>query len=419
LGFVSSFTPRGIFHRHRGAGPDTAPRGGAVGPKMVIDKFVKGMSNFADLLDNKGGMKDVDALKTALGVSEFEAVKAAMGKITAKHREEVRMLKDQSLDQQKKLQRELNSYSNKLRDLEFQLIMAATEVTDLEEKLSAYEYDSAADPISNVRPVKPENHPVFGGLLADFGYKKVYAADPAKLYAGSPIYKKQRTFRTERASAIARAKTSSGVIGWPGTISVVELADTEARGSFVLVDGQHRLGAYTLLSSQIKRNQEEGVPLPPGMTEILVEVYPETSDEKAAEIFTEINKAEPCKLIDMPNQSGASPEVKAVIDAAAEALRDRHAEMFKPSDKCRTPHMNLDNLRDELYQSGVVERKGFKTRDELLWWMLEKNAQMGEVPDDEWVPKRRTRAASLPRALGKARANDFFLGVEWDWLNED
>jgi len=40
-------------------------------------------------------------------VSEFEAVKAAMGKITAKHREEVRMLKDQSLDQQKKLQREV------------------------------------------------------------------------------------------------------------------------------------------------------------------------------------------------------------------------------------------------------------------------------------------------------------------------
>jgi hypothetical protein len=64
LGFVSSFTPRGIFHRHCGAGPGTAPRGGAVGPKMVIDKFVKGMSNFAELLDNKGGMKDVDALKT-------------------------------------------------------------------------------------------------------------------------------------------------------------------------------------------------------------------------------------------------------------------------------------------------------------------------------------------------------------------
>ena len=40
-------------------------------------------------------------------MSEFEAVKAAMGKITAKHREEVRMLKDQSLDQQKKLQREV------------------------------------------------------------------------------------------------------------------------------------------------------------------------------------------------------------------------------------------------------------------------------------------------------------------------
>lgn len=203
--------------------------------------------------------------------------------------------------------------------------MAATEVTDLEEKINNFEYGESPDgnKLASLRPLNPEFHPVFGQLIADFGYKKVYAADPAKLYAGSPIYKKQRTFRTERASAIARAKTASGVIGWPGTISVVELADTDAAGNFVLVDGQHRLGAYTLLASQIKAKQEDGAPLPPGMTEILVEVYPATSDEKAAEIFTEINKAEPCKLVDMPNGAGASPQVKIVIDGAAEELRKR------------------------------------------------------------------------------------------------
>jgi len=43
--------------------------------------------------------------------------------------------------------------------------------------------------------------------------------------------------------------------------------------------------------------------LPPGMTEIIVEVYPALDEHKAAEVFTEINKAEPCKLIDLPQSN--------------------------------------------------------------------------------------------------------------------
>jgi len=39
------------------------------------------------------------------------------------------------------------------------------------------------------------------------------------------------------------------------------------------------------------------------MTEILVEVYAGLDEQKAAEVFTEINKAEPCKLIDLPQVS--------------------------------------------------------------------------------------------------------------------
>jgi hypothetical protein len=89
------------------------------------------------------------------------------------------------------------------------------------------------------------------------------------------------------------------VTGWPGTISVVEYEDSNKGKKNVLVDGQHRLGAYTLLSRQMKSKNPEA-PLPPGMTEILVEVYPALDESKAAELFTEINKAEPCKIIDLP-----------------------------------------------------------------------------------------------------------------------
>eukprot|EP00291_Cryptomonas_curvata_P025995 CAMPEP_0172163526 /NCGR_PEP_ID=MMETSP1050-20130122/7320_1 /TAXON_ID=233186 /ORGANISM="Cryptomonas curvata, Strain CCAP979/52" /LENGTH=387 /DNA_ID=CAMNT_0012833725 /DNA_START=304 /DNA_END=1464 /DNA_ORIENTATION=+ len=376
---------------------------------------------------------DVAQLRGALGDAEFSAVKATISKLMAKQREEMRELQNRNLEQARQMQKELNQYSNKVRDLEFQLIVAATEVTDLEEQISAQK--AAGEAMFSIPSVKVEgaDHPVFGRFLADFGYKKIFAADPSKLYASTPIYKKQRTFRTERASAIARAKAASGVVGWPGTISVVEFAPRtspsppgeraeeeageEAGGEarFVLVDGQHRLGAYTLLSRQMKG--ASNAPLPQGMGEMLVEVYPQLSDGQAAEVFTEINKAEPCKLIDLPT-SAVAPLVKEIIDGAAEGLRRKYSEMFKPSSQCRTPHMNIDNLRDELFQAEVVARGGFGSAGALLAWLEDRNTALAAIPDSEWVPRRRTRSGSLGKALAKARAQGFFLGLEWDWLED-
>mgnify|MGYP006892419547 FL=1 len=99
-----------------------------------------------------------------------------------------------------------------------------------------------------------------------------------RLLAKTPVYKKQRTFRTERASAMARAKLRSGVSGWPGTLSIVEYptaadADDGTVGS-VLVDGQHRLGAFTLLARKVKGDGAKPIS---GMEEMLVEVGAQTA----------------------------------------------------------------------------------------------------------------------------------------------
>mmetsp|Transcript_49752 Transcript_49752/g.130848 ORF Transcript_49752/g.130848 Transcript_49752/m.130848 type:complete len:572 (-) Transcript_49752:236-1951(-) len=366
----------------------------------VLDKMFKDLSSgIREILggDNSNGIMD---LRGALGEAEFSAVKSTISKLMAKQRDEIRDLQIKNLDQQKQLQKELNEYSNKVRDLEFQLILAATEVTDLEEQIS--ELKSGGQSAPTLRPqsasVETVDHPVFGRFLADFGYKKVFAADPAKLYAATPIYKKQRTFRTERAASIARAKAASAVAGWPGTITVVEFGGEGAE--CVLVDGQHRLGAYSLLARQLAAANKSRVQ---GMDEMLVEVYPGLDDSQAAEVFTEINKAEPCKLIDLPS-AHVNPAVKAIIDGAAEALRRKYSDMFKPSAQCRTPHMNIDNLRDQLFQAEIVVRGGFKTEADLLGWMEHRNAALAEIPDEEWVPRQRTRIGSLPKALAKARA---------------
>jgi len=62
------------------------------------------------------------------------------------------------------------------------------------------------------------SHPIYGKLLHDFGYKKVFATEPSKLCnkAVLPVWENQRTMRPERAQAIATAKLNDNRFGYPG-----------------------------------------------------------------------------------------------------------------------------------------------------------------------------------------------------------
>jgi len=138
---------------------------------------------------------------------------------------------------------------------------------------------------ANLR-LRPEEHPIFGRLLHDGGDKKVYCASPLTVWAATPIWEKQRAFRTERAEAIAKAKAQAKVPGWPGTISVCEITDhahgahaqahahapgaepdgLDAAASCFVIDGQHRLGAAHLLARRSALSDD--------LSRITVELYP-------------------------------------------------------------------------------------------------------------------------------------------------
>ena len=74
-----------------------------------------------------------------------------------------------------------------------------------------------------------------------------------------------------------------------------------------------------------------------------------------AVIFTEINKAEPVKLLDLPG--GTIKRTRDIIDHAASHFADSYPHMFSTSTRCRPPHLNLDNLRDALFASKVIQRE--------------------------------------------------------------
>ena len=133
-------------------------------------------------------------------------------------------------------------------------------------------------------------------------------------------------------------------------------------------------------------------------------------------LCAEINTAEPVARVDL-EAGGARGDVRAALDSAAAALAAEYPDMFKPSKNCRAPHVNVDSLRDELFQAGILD---VVPHGDLLPWLRERNAALAAYGDDRWLdPAFRCRAsapAARRKALDKARAHGLFLGMTWDWL---
>ena len=129
-------------------------------------------------------------------------------------------------------------------DLELSLV-------EMQSKLQAVEAH-AASVSEKLQAVEAEaKHPIFGNLVSDFGYKKIYAMNPAIVCDPQkfPIWEFQRSFRRERALEIANFKQKDQRFGFPGAIVGYEVDGAEAAGRAHghrairgVLDGQHRIG---------------------------------------------------------------------------------------------------------------------------------------------------------------------------------
>lgn len=149
-----------------------------------------------------------------------------------------------------------------------------------------------------------------------------------------------------------------------------------------------------------------------GLDNIVVEVYPQQahhSDSHAQEIFVEVNKAEPVKLVDMPGVAKVAD--RKVINAVAEKLAEKFPAMFSPSQKCRTPNLNVDNLRDALFGADVLKRHSIKSNKAMEAWIVEKNEALAKKYETGDAVKGVSAAA-----LKKARQHNFYLGLDQGWL---
>jgi len=151
-------------------------------------------------------------------------------------------------------------------------------------------------------------------------------------------------------------------------------------------------------------------PLDDFFKNVLVEVFPENHVSHAQDIFTEINKAEPVKLVDLPGVAKVAE--RKIINEAAAALAAKYPAMFKPSQRCRPPHLNTDNLRDALFTANILNKHDhIKSQADLLLWLEDHNAELGR----KYKSGVSTRSAN-DVAVSKSIENEFYLGLESTWL---
>eukprot|EP00590_Aulacoseira_subarctica_P010656 CAMPEP_0172417084 /NCGR_PEP_ID=MMETSP1064-20121228/3592_1 /TAXON_ID=202472 /ORGANISM="Aulacoseira subarctica , Strain CCAP 1002/5" /LENGTH=424 /DNA_ID=CAMNT_0013155175 /DNA_START=8 /DNA_END=1282 /DNA_ORIENTATION=- len=242
-----------------------------------------------------------------------------------------------------------------------------------------------------------DHHPILGPAIADLGYKRIHLVN-GSILSTIPVWEKQRTYRHDRAKLMAQDKLKTKQIGLPGIITLHETRD----GRLSIIDGQHRVGMILVL---LERN-----PLDDFFKNVLVEVFPENHVSHAQDIFTEINKAEPVKLVDLPGVAKVAE--RKIINEAAAALAAKYPAMFKPSQRCRPPHLNTDNLRDALFTANILNKHDhIKSQADLLLWLEDHNAELGR----KYKSGVSTRSAN-DVAVSKSIENEFYLGLESTWL---
>jgi hypothetical protein len=266
---------------------------------------------------------------------------------------------------------------------------------------------------------RQERHPIYGKLLHDFGYKRVFASEPRRLVDKLvlPVWERQRTFRVERARQIAKSKTADPRFGLPGVITIF---DHDAPGKRGIVDGQHRIGGLEILLNDNKWAESSLV---------LSEVYTVGDHIKdVSDLFLEINQAQPALEVDLPGVADES--VKAAIDAAAAKLVQRFPGAFSSAARPQPPNLNVDQLRQELFASDKAKAviagalahgapEPLKAADALVAWVLDKNDKLAARTLDEWASSKLVRVKSadrVPKAVEKCSKLGLFIGLDLSWL---
>jgi len=122
--------------------------------------------------------------------------------------------------------------------------------------------------------------------------------------------------------------------------------------------------------------------------------------------------------------------IRQILNDVTDSLALKLPEMFKPSQRCRPPHLNIDVFRDELFQSRFLTRHNIHTSVELEKLLLDVNLMLSQRKDEDWIAGTFTSSTDIEGNSGsekkgktigtgrkKAKEYNFFLGLDKHWIN--
>ena len=70
-----------------------------------------------------------------------------------------------------------------------------------------------------------------------------------------------------------------------------------------------------------------------------------------------------------------------------------------------------------MFQSEIITNQKIKSSEALLKFFLSVNEKLSKRTDEQWLGLNGGTSKSLEQALKKARAHNFFLGLDKSWLH--
>lgn len=112
----------------------------------------------------------------------------------------------------------------------------------------------------------------------------------------------------------------------------------------------------------------------------------------------------------------------AVLDETVDGLAASYPDMFKPSSRCKPPHLNADVLRDDLFQSEFLSRHDVRSAEDLRRLLDSVNQALGQQHEQAAQQKQKQQdgaagfSKSAAAASKKAAENGFYLGLDKAWM---
>jgi len=95
-------------------------------------------------------------------------------------------------------------------------------------------------------------------------------------------------------------------------------------------------------------------------------------------------------------------------------LASKYADFFRTSSRCKPPHLNSDNFRDDIFQADIISRNDIKSAKALFKYLEGINDKLNKRTDQQWeaiLSRDGVLGKAAAAALAKSRKGGFYLGL--------